>query len=76
MPLKSEELYGTNADGSKNEDYCIYCFKDGEFTSDMTMEDMMDFCIGKMLECHPDMEKDEATSIMTEAFPKLKRWAE
>lgn len=76
MPLKSEELYGTNADGSKNEDYCIYCFKDGEFTSDMTMEDMMNFCIEKMLECHPDMEKDEAASMMAEAFPKLKRWAE
>ena len=28
MPL-SEEVLGTNADGSKNEEYCIYCYKDG-----------------------------------------------
>ena len=39
MPLSSKELYGTNADGCKNEDYCIYCFKDGKFTSDMLMDD-------------------------------------
>ena len=29
MPM-TDEQFGTNADGSKNEDYCIYCFKDGE----------------------------------------------
>ena len=39
MPLYNDEVLGTNADGSKNEDYCIYCFKDGEFTSDMSMEE-------------------------------------
>ena len=26
MPL-SPEVLGTNADGSKNEEYCIYCYK-------------------------------------------------
>lgn len=29
MPL-TEEILGTNADGIKNEDYCIYCYKDGD----------------------------------------------
>ena len=53
MPMADDELYGTNADGTKNEDYCIYCFKDGEFTSDMTMDEMMKFCIDKMCEVHP-----------------------
>ena len=28
MPL-NEEILGTNADGSKKEDYCMYCMKDG-----------------------------------------------
>ena len=55
MPMADEELFGTNADGSKNEDYCIYCFKDGEFTS--------------------DMDKEQASAMMGEVFPKLKRWA-
>lgn len=38
MPL-TEEILGTNADGCKNEDYCIYCMKDGAFTGNFTMED-------------------------------------
>ena len=57
MPM-TEELYGTNADGSENDEYCMYCFKDGEFTSDMTMEDMIDFCSEKMAEVHPDIDKE------------------
>ena len=43
MPLTNEVL-GTNADGTSNEDYCIYCYKDGKFTQDMTMEQMIDHC--------------------------------
>ena len=74
MPL-TDELFATNAEGSKNEDYCMYCFKDGEFTSDMSMEEMMNFCIEKMVEVHPEIDKDEASAMMREVFPKLKRWA-
>ena len=31
MPL-SDEVFGTEANGAKNEEYCIYCYKDGGFT--------------------------------------------
>ena len=34
MPL-TEDVLGTNADGSKNEDYCMYCYRDGKFLHDM-----------------------------------------
>lgn len=27
MPMDREELFGTNADGSKNADYCMHCLK-------------------------------------------------
>ena len=74
MPLSGDELFGTNGDGSKNEDYCKYCFKDGEFTSDMSMEEMMNFCVEKMIEVHPEIDKSEAKSMMGEVFPNLKRW--
>ena len=40
MPL-TDEIRGTNADGSKNEDYCIYCYKDGKFLQDCTMDEEM-----------------------------------
>lgn len=75
MPLMDDGLYGTNADGTKIADYCIYCFKDGEFTSDRSMDEMMSFCIDKMIEVHPEMDRDEASAMMKEVFPKLKRWA-
>ena len=42
MPLTNEVL-GTNADGSKNEEYCMYCYKDGKFLQDCTMDEMMYF---------------------------------
>ena len=48
MPM-TEELYGSNKDGSKNEDYCIYCYENGEFTADISMEEMIDFCVPKKL---------------------------
>ena len=40
MPL-TDEVLGTNADGSKNEDYCMYCYRDGKFLQDCTMEEMV-----------------------------------
>lgn len=29
MPLRKDEDFGTNADGSKNKEYCIHCLKNG-----------------------------------------------
>ena len=43
MPL-TEEVLGTNADGSKNEEYCMYCYRDGQFLQDCTMDEMIEHC--------------------------------
>ena len=75
MPLADDELFATNADGSKNEDYCIYCFKDGEFTSDMSMDEMMNFCIDKMVEVHPEIDKAEASAMMREVLGQGRRYS-
>ena len=32
MPITKDEEKGTNADGSKNEDYCAYCLENGNLT--------------------------------------------
>lgn len=75
MPLggKQEEL-GTNADGSKNSEYCCWCYKDGAFTADISMQEMIDFCAGPMVEHNPEMSREEALQIMQKYFPTLKRW--
>ena len=44
MPL-TDENRGTNADGSRSEDYCAYCYKNGEFTQEFTMNQMIEFCL-------------------------------
>lgn len=72
MPM-TEELYGSNKDGSKNEDYCIYCYENGEFTADISMEEMIDFCVPKTVE-NTDMDEKTARKMLNEAFPQLKRW--
>jgi len=42
---------GTNADGSRNEDYCRFCFQDGRFTDpDITVARMIEKCAGIMEE--------------------------
>lgn len=78
MPLTAAEHYGTNKDGSKNTDYCAYCFKDGAFVKDMTMEQMIDVCVS-FPECLKDekgapITKEAAAEMMRAYFPTLKRW--
>lgn len=74
MPLTKEEEFGTNADGSKNEDYCSYCFKEGNFVGDMTMEEMIEFCIPFVSKGNPYADEDAARKAMKAYFPTLKRW--
>jgi len=74
MPMDKPELHGTNADGSKSEDYCTYCFQDEKFTAtDMTMQGMIDKCVEIMVQ-RKIMPKEQAMGIMTKTIPNLKRW--
>ena len=75
MPMgPTDELYGTEADGSKSKDYCHYCYTGGAFSVDCTMKQMIDFCVQPMVEAVPGMTAEQARGMMNEQFPKLKRW--
>ena len=76
MPLEEDkaELYGTNADESKSEDYCIYCYQDGCFTSDMDMNQMIEACVPHMVKANETMTEEIARDLMKSFFPTLKRW--
>lgn len=75
MPLgATEELYGTNADGSKNDEYCCYCYKEGKFTADCSMEEMIEFCIQPMMASVEGLTEAGAREMMQGIFPQLKRW--
>lgn len=79
MPLHDKALLATEKDQSLNEDYCIYCYKDGAFTQDISMDEMIDHCVQYLEEFNRDSEqkftKEEAIAQMRQFFPSLKRWA-
>ena len=72
MPMEGAE-YGTEADGSKSADYCNYCYTDGRFAVDVTMEQMIDFCAKPMADA-TGMSAADAKAEMHQFFPQLKRW--
>lgn len=75
MPLSdTDDTYGTNGDGSKSEDYCKYCFENGAFTFNGTMEEMIEICVPHVVSSNATMSEAEARKMMLEWFPTLKRW--
>lgn len=78
MPL-TDEILGTNADGSKNEEYCAYCYRDGAFTGNFTMEEMAEFCAQFVEEYNKNtgkqLSRDEYKQELLQYFPHLKRWS-
>ena len=74
MPMNKPEDYGTNSDDSKNDYYCAYCYKNGEFTSEMTMEQMIEYSAPYMAEANEGMTEEQAKEQMHKFFPELKRW--
>ena len=75
MTLGDPGFYGTNADDSRNETYCIYCFAGGEFNEELTMEEMIEQCADMYAMNGVDAAAaEEARTRMAELFPTLQRW--
>ena len=74
IPIQeSEGLFGTNADGSKMKTIASIALKTG-FTADITMNEMIEFCVPHMVKNNKDMTEEKTRQMMQEYFPKLKRW--
>jgi hypothetical protein len=67
--------YGKNKDGSENKDYCHYCFHDGSFRKNETMEEMIESCIPFKINGTDLPDAESARSNMMEYFHSLKRWS-
>lgn len=78
MPLQRAADFGTEADGSPNTDYCVYCYKQGSFVQDCTMEEMIRTCAGFHDQFKDEnghsLSREEAVAMMQAFFPHLKRW--
>ena len=72
MPMDTAEKFGTQADGEKSEDYCVYCYQKGEFTAPGTLEQAVEANIPWW---KGEGESDDvARARIMEVFPNLKRW--
>ena len=78
MPLTKDEDCGHNADGNINFDYCKYCYANGKFLQDCTMDEMIEHCsqfvdeVNKMM-AEP-ITREQYKQMMRSYFPMLKRW--
>lgn len=74
MPL-SEGFYGSNADGSENDDYCKFCYQNGAFTEpDLTLEQMIKKSVDYMRRKDLKLEEEQAEVLANAMIPPLKRW--
>ena len=74
MPLDFMELRGTEKDGRKSDDYCMYCYKDGHFTYECTMQQMIDLCVPHMANGEESFTHETAEEYLKALLPSLKRW--
>ena len=69
MPI-DESTFGTEADGSKNQDYCLYCYKNGHFTKNCTMDEMIEFNLKYLDEFNKDSEVKYTCLLYTSPSPR------
>lgn len=71
MPLE-DDIMAKETDGSINEDYCKWCYKDGNFTYN-DMESLISFCENTM--SNETFSKQQVRDYMSNLLPKLKHWS-
>ena len=80
MPLRFdvEEYLGTNADHSCSDEYCYYCLKDGNYTVDISMNEMVDIWVKYTDKYNwysgTDYTPQELKTLLNKRLPTLKRW--
>lgn len=75
MMFTAPDQHGHEADGTEVEDFCRWCYDDGAYTYETTMEDMIEDCAPRMAEAM-DWTVDESASLLGAVLPTLKRWKE
>lgn len=72
MPLDTDAVKGTEPDGSKSNEYCMYCYQKGAFVNpDMTFAEMRDLITEQMKKMHLP---ENVIEMSVNMLPTLKRW--
>ena len=68
MPLTPEQM-GRNPDGTLSRHYCKWCWDNGDFLRDCTLEEMVEQCLP-----HMPGDPEANRTYMAELLPTLDRW--
>lgn len=68
MPLTPEQM-GRNPDGTLSRHYCKWCWDNGDFLWDCTLEEMVEQCLP-----HMPGDPEANRTYMAELLPTLDRW--
>ncbi len=69
----NKKTSGINRDETKNEDYCINCFDNGEFVDHSLTMHKLEVKLLEMAEVHEEITLEEAQAVIKN-LPYLKRW--
>lgn len=70
MPLE-DSMISREKDGTLNEDYCQWCYADGNFTY-QDMDTLINFCAGHM--ANENFSEEQVRTYMKQMLPGLKYW--
>ena len=73
MPLEDEAAVSREPDGSRNGEYCKWCYAGGEFTYP-DMESLKKFLVSSM--SSEEFPPDQAEAYFAEKLPTLRHWQE
>ena len=70
MPLEDDAI-SKETDGTFNEEYCKWCYHDGEFVY-TSLEQLVDFLAGHM--ANAEMSPEQVRAYLEGYLPKLNHW--
>ena len=70
MPLEDSNI-SKEIDGFFNEQYCKWCYADGEYTYE-NMDDLIEFCVEHM--ANENFSSEQVRTYMKDMLPKLDYW--
>lgn len=70
MPLE-DSIISKERDGQLNEEYCKWCYTDGEYTYH-NMDDLIEYCAKHM--SNEEWSKEQVRAYMKDLLPKLNYW--
>ena len=74
MPMAKDADLGTNSDGSRNGEYCHFCFENGQFKDPgLTLDKQIDKMI--KMSAKMGMSESDAKNMASATLPTLKRWS-